>query len=94
MTMLEKIEAVRQVQDYVDDIKDKLEIVIRHTFDPECFEVTGFKVDDGTVYARYIYSFCSGGGLASSNVDVPVAWLSEGFDYRSAYEKMTKKNGI
>lgn len=86
MTMQEKIEAVRQVQDYEDDIKDKLEIVIRHTCDPDCNEVIGFTVDDGTINVRYICSVC--GDLIFSSEKIPAEWLSEDFDYRSAYKKM------
>ena len=84
--MREKIEAVRQVQDYENDIKDKLEIIIRHTYDPDIDEVIEFTVDGGILDVRYIYNFdCN---LGRTRVDIPIAWLSEDFDYKSAYKKM------
>lgn len=86
MTMIEKVEAVKQVQDYVDDIKDKLELIIRRTYDSDCIEVIGFTVDGETLHVRYLY--CYGGENVHSYADVPVAWLDEGFDYKEAYKKM------
>ena len=89
MTMQDKIEAIKQVQDYEDDIKDKLEIVIRHTYDPDCNEVIGFTVDDGTVNARYICRFYD--DLVFSCEKIPAEWLSEDFDYEAAYREMKRK---
>ena len=36
MTMLEKIEELRKVQDFQDELIDHLDIIIRGTSDPEC----------------------------------------------------------
>lgn len=89
MTTLEKIEAVRQVQEYNDDVRDMLELVIRRTYDPDCVEIVQFTVDGATLDVRYMYN-CYG-ELGRNTVKIPIAWLDEDFDYVAAYGKLKSK---
>ena len=89
MTMLEKIEAVKKVQDYMIDIKNKLEDIIKDTYDYYCDIVNDFNIRGKFIEVDYEYS-CRGES-SSDCVKIPVAWLSEGFDYKAAYANELRK---
>lgn len=89
MNMLEKLEAVKKVQDLIVEINTKLEEIITDTYDSYCCMVNGFTVSDKFVEASYEYS-CRG-EYGSNGVNVPIGWLAEGFDYKAAYANELRK---
>ena len=89
MNMLEKIEAVRKVQDYEVEIENKLEEIIKETYDSKCYSIDEWSIEDGHIATCYWYS-CRGES-DRDNVNIPIEWLAEGFDYKTAYEEMKRK---
>ena len=89
MKMLEKLEAIRKVQGYTVDIKEKLKEVIKDTYDYHCTDIEDFTVGRKAIAVTYHY-VCRGYGDVDY-VDIPVEWLAEGFDYKAAYEEEKRK---
>ena len=89
MTMLEKIEAVRKIQDYEFEIENKLEEIIKGTCDPKCYDIDEWHIEDGHIAAWYWYS-CRGESDRNI-VNIPIEWFTEGFDYKAAYEESIRK---
>ena len=89
MNMLEKLEAVKKVQDFRSEISTKLEEIIASTYDPYSYIVNDFDVGDKTVDVSYEYS-CRG-EYASDCKRIPIDWLAEGFDYKAAYADELRK---
>lgn len=89
MTMLEKIEAVRKVQGYTVDIKEKLKEVIKDTYDYHCTDIEDFTVGRKAIDVTYHY-VCRGYGDVDY-ADIPLEWLAEGFDYKTAFLELRKK---
>lgn len=83
MTYREKIEELRRVQDYREEIADRLEMIISNTSDDSCQCVCNFTIDDNEIYVRYQWEQC--GGYGHSTETIPIEWLDEGFDYKAAY---------
>lgn len=83
--MRDKIEAVKNVQPYRDEIISKLEEIIKNTYDYHLDSVNSFTIADGIITADYSYT-CRGEHDMDS-AGVPVEWLDEGFDYESAYRE-------
>ena len=90
MTIKEKIEAIKAVQDYTFEIEGKLERIIKETFDYHCDSIDSFTVGDDELEVRYWYS-CRG-EHGNGGASVPIEWLDDGFDYVSAYEEMKRKS--
>ena len=84
MTMLEKVEAFKRVQDYAVDIKGRLEEIVKSTYDFRCDVVNDFNVRGKFIEVDY-GTHCRGESW-SEWVKIPVEWLAEGFDFRAAYE--------
>lgn len=85
MTMLEKIEELRKVQDFQDELIDRLEIIIRGTSDPDCQTVCGIEIIGDKILAKYLWNLYGEDGYDSERI--PIKWLEEGFDYKAAYKK-------
>lgn len=83
MTNREKIEELRRVQDYKEEIEDLLEVIISITFDSSCQRVCSFTIDDNEIHVRYQWKQC--GDCGHSTETIPIEWLDEGFDYKTAY---------
>jgi len=60
MTIKEKIEAIKAVQDYTFEIEGKLERIIKETFDYHCDSIDSFTVGDDKLGVRYWYSSTKG----------------------------------
>lgn len=56
MTMLEKIEELRKVHGFQDELIDRLEIIIRGTSDPDCQTVCGIEIIDNEILAKYLWN--------------------------------------
>ena len=89
MTMLEKIEELRKVQGFQDELIDRLEIIIRGTSDPDCQTVCGTEIIGDEIIAKYLQNWC--GEIEYDSERIPIKWLEEGFDYKAAYEKQKRK---
>lgn len=91
MTMLEKIEELRKVQDFQDELIDRLEIIIRGTSDPDCQTVCGIEIIGDEILAKYLWNW-SEEHIGYSSERIPIKWLEEGFDYKASYER--KRRGL
>ena len=89
MTMLEKIEELRKVQGFQDELIDRLEIIIRGTSDPDCQTVCGTEIIGDKILAKYLWNYCGEDGYDSEHI--PIKWLEEGFDYKAAYKNRSVK---
>ena len=90
MTMLEKIEELRKVQGFQDELIDRLEIIIRGTSDPDCQTVCGIEIIGDEILAKYLQNWC--GEIEYDSERIPIKWLEEGFDYKAAHER--KRRGL
>jgi hypothetical protein len=88
--MLEKIEELRKVQDFQDELIDRLEIIIRGTSDPDCQTVCSIEIIGDEILAKYLWNLYGEDGYDSERI--PIKWLEEGFDYKAAYER--KRRGL
>ena len=91
MTMLEKIEELKKVQGFQDELIDRLEIIIRGTSDPDCQTVCGIEIIGDEILAKYLWNWCEG-HVGYSSERIPIKWLEDGFDYKAAYER--KRRGL
>ena len=89
MNMKEKLDAIKNVEDYEVEISNKLEKIIEDTYDSHITCVNDFSVGDEYIEVTYDYT-CRGYG-DTDYVSIPRAWLDEGFDYKAAYEEMKRK---
>lgn len=89
MTNREKIEELRKVQDYKEEIADRLETIISNTSDSSCQCVCDFRIDGNEIYVRYQWEQC--GDYGHSAEIIPIEWLDEGFDYKAAYTESRRK---
>jgi len=89
MKMLKKLEAIRKVQGYEAQVKEKLAEIIKQTYDSHCYMVDDFTIGESAVDVTYSY-ICRGYGDIDYAV-VPIKWLDEGFDYKAAFEEECKK---
>ena len=89
MTVREKISAIKNVQEYRDEIKEILRRISHDTYDWTIDDVYSFYVRDSDIDVDYYYT-CRGehGG---ENAIIPIAWLDEGFDYGEAYREMLRE---
>lgn len=89
MNMKEKLDAIKNVEDYEVEVKNKLEEIIKCTYDSHCYLVEDFTVGDEFIDVTYSYT-CKG----YSDTDyatIPRKWLEDGFDYKAAYEELKRK---
>ena len=84
MTIREKIEAIRKVQDIRSEISEFLGRIIKHTSDYHCDCVDDFTIDNKNINVNYLWT-CRG-EHGHDDVTIPIEWLDEGFDYRKAYQ--------
>ena len=89
MTIRDKIEALKKVQGYREEISELIEKIIQRTYNYHCKYIDKFTVGDKSINVDYRYT-CYG-EYACENIDIPIKWLDEGFDYKSAYEKELRK---
>lgn len=89
MTIRGKIEALKKVQGYREEISELLEKIIQRTYDYHCEYIDTFTVGDKSIDVDYWYT-CRG-EHGRENIDIPIKWLDEGFDYKSAYEEELRK---
>lgn len=89
MTVKEKLDAIKNVEDYEVEISNKLEKIIEDTYDSHITCVNDFSVGDEYIEVTYDYT-CRGYG-DTDYVIIPRKWLDEGFDYKVVYEEMKRK---
>ena len=89
MTIQEKLDAIKNVEDYEVEISNKLEKIIEDTYDYHITCVNDFSVGDEYIEVTYDYT-CRGYG-DTDYVSIPRKWLDDGFDYKAAYEEMKRK---
>ena len=85
MTMQDKLEAVKNIQDYQVEISYRLEEIIRNTYDYKCRSIEDFNVKGKIINVIYTY-VCRGEGGAEY-VCIPREWLDDGFDYKAAFKE-------
>lgn len=89
MTIQEKLDALKNVQDYEAEVKSKLEEVIVNTYDYHCCSIEDFTVGSRLIGVTYRYT-CRGCN-DTDYVCIPREWLDDGFDYKAAFEEECRK---
>lgn len=89
MTIKEKLDALQNVQNFEVEVKNKLEEIIKRTYDSHCYLVDDFIVGDKYIEVTYSYT-CRGYG-DTDYATIPREWLEDDFDYKAAYEEMMRK---
>ena len=89
MTIREKIDAVRKVQGYREEISNRLEQIIKDTSDYHCDGIRDFRIDASRIFVAYEWTCRGEHGVDDSSI--PIEWLDDGFDYRKAYEERMRK---
>lgn len=89
MTIQEKLDALKNVQDYEVEVKNKLEEIIKCTYDSHCYFIDDFSIGDE--YIEVTYNYTCRGYSDTDYISIPRKWLDEGFDYKAAYEKLKKE---
>ena len=88
MNIKEKLDALQNVQDYEVEVKDKLEEIIKDTYDDHCRSVEDIVINDTAIEVTYMY-YCRGES-DTDYVTIPREWLDDGFDYKTAYEEVLR----
>ena len=88
MNIKEKLDALQNVQDYEVEVKDKLEEIIKDTYDDHCHSVEDIVINDTAIEVTYMY-YCRGES-DTDYVTIPREWLDDGFDYKTAYEEVLR----
>ena len=88
LTIIQKVEAIKEVEQYRDDLKSRLSEIISDLFSLRArvddFRFVGNEIDcDFIYYAR---------GAAEDSFNIPIEWLKEGFDYMEAYKKLLEED--
>lgn len=92
MTNRKKIAALKKVQSCYEDISNLLKEIIENTFDYHCDMIFNFNIGDDSVFVYYEYR-CRG-EYGRDEVEIPIAWLDEGFDYKEAYKEMRRQEAL
>lgn len=92
MTMLEKVDVVRMCQDHKRDVGEKLREIITNTNNYRCDSVDTFWI--GVTDISVTYGWYYSGEYTLDTVDIPIAWLADGFDYKSAYEELRRRQQL
>lgn len=89
MTVQEKLDALKNVQDYEVEVKNKLEEIIVNTYDYHCYLIEDFIV--GSKFIDVTYRYTCRGYSDINYVCIPREWLDNGFDYKTAFEEQFRK---
>lgn len=92
MTNREKLVELKKAQGYREEISNLLEKIIGNTFDHHCEDIFSFSIGDGSVSVLYEY-YCRG-DHGREEIDIPIEWLDEGFDYKEAYMEMRRQEAL
>jgi hypothetical protein len=86
MTNREMLSAIKGVIPLINYIKERAEIIINNTFDHDIQTVVDIAVSD--IYVEIFYDYRTHNKWGRDCVKIPIEWFDEGFDYKSAYNKM------
>ena len=89
MTNREKIVALKKVQNFRAEISNILVQIIEDTYDYHCEDIIDFRMGGDSIYVYYGYT-CRG-EHGRDDVFIPIEWLDEGFDYKTAYKEMLRQ---
>lgn len=84
--MLAELKKVRPMFDKLIDVAHE---IVESTFDCYCWSIDNLIVGEKTV--EVVYEYHCHGEYGHESVFVPIEWFDEGFDYKSAYEEMKRK---
>lgn len=87
--MLEKVEVMRMYQNHRNDVCEKLREVIANTHNYRCDSIDTFWI--GVKDISVTYGWYCRGNFTLDTIDIPIAWLDDGFDYKSAYAEGESK---
>lgn len=88
MTIREKIEAVRNVQNYTVEIEELIKQIIHDTCEYHIEGIDDLFIDDNSITVYYHWYFR---GETTYDVTlIPIEWLDDGFDYKSAYQEKVR----
>lgn len=92
MTIDETVQKLKEFLDLDAEFKEKLEPIIKDTYDYHCDGVEDYWFsDDGkTIECRYSYT-CRGYS-ATDWCYIPIRWLEYGYDYKAEFEEMRRKS--
>ena len=88
MTIREKVEAVRNVQNYQVEIEEHLKRIIHDTCEDHIRGIDNFVIEDNSISVCYRWT-CRGETSYDMTV-IPIEWLDDGFDYKSAYQEKVR----
>jgi len=88
MTIREKVEAVRNVQNYQVEIEERLKQIIHDTCEDYISGIDNIVIEDNSITVFYHWS-CRGETSHDTTV-IPIEWLDDGFDYKSAYQEKVR----
>lgn len=88
MTIREKIEAVRNVQNYEVEIEERLKQIIHDTCEDYISGIDNFVIEDDSI--AVFYSWTCRGETSYDTTVIPIEWLDDGFDYKSAYQEKVR----
>ncbi len=88
MTIREKVEAVRNVQNYQVEIEERLKQIIHDTCDDYIRGIDNFVIEDNSISVFYHW-YCRGETAYDATV-IPIEWLDDNFDYISAYQEKVR----
>lgn len=89
MTVKEKLDAIKNVEEYEVEINNTLEKIIEDTYDSHITYVNDFSVGDE--YIEVTYDYTCRGYSDTDYISIPRKWLDEDFDYKAAYAEMKRK---
>ncbi len=88
MTIREKVEAVRNVQNYQVEIEERLKQIIYDTCEDYISGIDNIVIEDDSITVFYRWT-CRGETSYDTTV-IPIEWLDDGFDYKSAYQEKVR----
>lgn len=89
MTMRDKINVLKNAQTCKHEVIDALKKIIKDTYDDLCCLISDIYISDKEIEVDYCFS-CRG-ERSYDHAVIPIEWLDEGYDYKSAYEKKKRE---
>ena len=89
MTNREILSEIKKVEPLFEHIESVVFDIIRDTFDYHICSVEDISILDTHIVVYYENSYR--GFYDHDDVRIPIEWLDEGFDYKSAYRELLRK---
>ena len=88
LTIIQKVEAIKAVEQYRDDLKSRLSEILSDLFSLRA-RVDDFRFVGNEIACDFIHlARC----VVEDSFNIPIEWLEEGFDYMEAYKKLLEED--